>query len=282
MRDKIFHILIFSLLICACKQANKLQRVSDAPILAEVRNSTLYLDELENSGLLTNASNSYDSTHIKNIYVQKWIRDQLILIDADKTLAGDIDIDMLVQDYRESLLLYNYENAMVRDRLDTVITTQQIEQYYKENGDAFKLSESLIRCKIAVLNGRTPKLDIFITNWKSSNIKSVNTYLAANSPVMAMMDEYKWYSANEILGFLPDKIKEKNLRSSKILQEAKDGNEYFVDILQYLDKSEVPPLAYVTSNIKKIILHQRKSKLIVKLKEDLYQREINSTKVRIY
>ena len=282
MRDKIFHILIFSLLICACKQANKLQRVSDAPILAEVRNSTLYLDELENSGLLTNASNSYDSTNIKNIYVQKWIRDQLILIDADKTLAGDIDIDMLVQDYRESLLLYNYENAMVRDRLDTVITTQQIEQYYKENGDAFKLSESLIRCKIAVLNGRTPKLDIFITNWKSSNIKSVNTYLAANSPVMVMMDEYKWYSANEILGFLPDKIKEKNLRSSKILQEAKDGNEYFVDILQYLDKSEVPPLAYVTSNIKKIILHQRKSKLIVKLKEDLYQREINSTKVRIY
>lgn len=256
--------------------------MSDAPILAEVRNSTLYLDELENSGLLTNASNSYDSTHIKNVYVQKWIRDQLILIDADKTLAGDIDIDMLVQDYRESLLLYNYENAMVRDRLDTVITTQQIEQYYKENSDAFKLSESLIRCKIVVLNGRTPKLDIFNTNWKSSNIKSVNIYLTANSPVMAMMDEYKWYSANEILGFLPDKIKEKNLRSSKILQEAKDGNEYFVDILQYLDKSEVPPLAYVTSNIKKIILHQRKSKLIVKLKEDLYQREINSTKVRIY
>ena len=256
--------------------------MSDAPILAEVRNSTLYLDELENSGLLTNASNSYDSTHIKNIYVQKWIRDQLILIDADKTLAGDIDIDMLVQDYRESLLLYNYENAMVRDRLDTVITTQQIEQYYKENSDAFKLSESLIRCKIVVLNGRTPKLDIFNTNWKSSNIKSVNIYLTANSPVMAMMDEYKWYSTDEILSFLPEKIKEQNLRSSKILQEAKDGNEYFVDILQYLDKSEVPPLAYVTSNIKKIILHQRKSKLIVKLKEDLYQREINSTKVRIY
>ena len=99
---------------------------------------------------------------------------------------------------------------------------------------------------------------------------------------MAMMDEYKWYSTDEILSFLPEKIKEQNLRSSKILQEAKDGNEYFVDILQYLDKSEVPPLAYVTSNIKKIILHQRKSKLIVKLKEDLYQREINSTKVRIY
>jgi len=96
------------------------------------------------------------------------------------------------------------------------------------------------------------------------------------------MDEYKWYSADEVLSFLPDKIKEKNLRSSKILREAKDGNEYFVKILQYLDKSEDPPLAYVTSNIKKIILHQRKSKLIVKLKEDLYQREINSTKVRIY
>lgn len=270
------------MLICACKQSDKIQRVSDAPVLAEVGNSTLYLDELENGGLLTNASNSDDSTQIKNVYVQKWIRDQLILIEAEKTLAGDIDIDMLVQDYRESLLLYNYENTMVRDRLDTAITTQQIEQYYNENGDAFKLSESLVRCKIVVMDGQAPKLDRFNANWKSNNMESVNTYLADNSPVIKMMDEDKWYSADEILSFLPEIVKEKDLRSSKTLQEAKDGNEYFVKILQYLDKSEDPPLAYVTSNIKKIILHQRKSKLIVKLKEDLYQREINSTKVRIY
>ena len=256
--------------------------MSYAPALAEVGNSTLYLDELENGGLLTNATNSDDSTHIKNVYVQKWIKDQLILIEAEKTLAGDIDIDMLVQDYRESLLLYNYENAMVRDRLDTAITTQQIEQYYKENGDAFKLSESLVRCKIVVMDGQAPKLDRFNANWKSNNMESVNTYLANNSPVMKMMDEDKWYSVDEILSFLPDIVKEKNLRSRKTLQEAKDGNEYFVKILQYMDKSEDPPLAYVTSNIKKIILHQRKSKLIVKLKEDLYQREINSTKVRVY
>lgn len=282
MKSRIFHIVIFSVLICACKQSDKIQRVSDAPVLAEVGNSTLYLDELENGGLLTNATNSDDSTHIKNVYVQKWIKDQLILVEAEKTLAGDIDIDMLVQDYRESLLLYNYEKALVRDRLDTAITTQQIEQYYKENGDAFKLSESLVRCKIVVMDGHAPKLDRFNTNWKSNNMESVNTYLADNSPVMKMMDEDKWYPVDEILSFLPDIVKEKNLRSRKTLQEAKDGNEYFVKILQYMDKSEDPPLAYVTSNIKKIILHQRKSKLIGKLKEDLYQREINSTKVRVY
>ena len=99
---------------------------------------------------------------------------------------------------------------------------------------------------------------------------------------MKMMEEDRWYSVDEILSLLPDKVSEKDLKSKKILQEAKNGNEYFVKILQYMDKSEDPPLAYVTSNIKKIILHQRKSKLIVKLKEDLYQREINGSKVRIY
>ncbi len=270
------------MLICACKQSDKIQRVSDAPVLAEVANSKLYLDELENGGLLTNATNADDSTHIKSAYVQKWIKDQLVLAEAEKTLEGDIDIDMLVQDYRQSLLIYNYENAMVRDRLDTTITTQQIEKYYKENGKAFKLSESLVRCRIVVMDGQAPKLDRFNANWKANNLESVNTYLANNAPIMVMMDENKWYSADEILSFLPENISEKNLKSSKTLQEAKDGNEYFVKILQYIDKSEDPPLAYVTSNIKKIILHQRKSKLIAKLKEDLYQREINGTQVRIY
>lgn len=282
MKNKIFHIAFLSILICACKPSDKIQRVSDAPLLAEVSGFKLYLDELEDGGLLTTAATSDDSTHIKNAYIQKWIRDHLLLVEAEKTLSEDIDIDMLVQDYRESLLLYNFENAMVRDRLDTVITTQQIEEYYKENGDAFKLSENLIRCRIVIMNGKAPRLDRFYANWKANKLESVNTYLANNSPVLKMMDEEKWHSVDKVLSILPDKVRAKNLKSSKNLQEAQDGNEYFVKILQYLDKSEDPPLAYVTSNIKKIILHQRKSKLINKLKEDLYQREINSAKVRIY
>ena len=282
MRSKFLHIIVFSLLFFACKQSDKIERVSDAPVLAEVGNSKLYLDELEDGGLLNNSTTSDDSTHIKNAYVQKWIKDQLLLLEAEKTLSGDIDIDMLVQDYKESLLLYNYENALVRDRLDTTITTQQIEQYYKENVEAFKLSESLVRCKVIVVDGQSPKLDRFYANWKANNIESIDKYLSENSPLMMKMEEDKWYSVDEILSLLPKKIKEKDLKSSKTLQDAKDGNEYFVKILQYMDKSEDPPLAYVTSNIKKIILHQRKSKLIVKLKEDLYQREINGSKVRIY
>ena len=256
--------------------------MSDAPVLAEVASSKLYLDELEDGGLLNKAKNSNDSTYIKNVYVQKWIKDQLMLVEAEKTLSGDIDIDMLVQDYRESLLLYNYENAMVTDRLDTTITEQQIAEYYKENDDAFRLSESLIRCRLVVINGQTPRLERFYANWKANNMESIDSYISDNVAVLKMLDEDIWYSVDEILSLLPNNIKEKDLKSSKIIQEAKDGNEYFVKILQYLDKSEDPPLAYVTSNIKKIILHQRKSKLIVQLKEDLYQREINGNKVRIY
>lgn len=282
MSNTSIHILIISIFCIACKQSDKVQRVSDAPLLAKVGNAHLHLDELEDGGLLNGATTAKDSTQIQNAYVQKWIKDQLLLAEAEKTLAGDIDIDMLVQDYRESLLLYNYENALVRHQLDTTITEEQIETYYKENIGAFKLSESLVRCKIVAFDGKTPKLERFNANWKANNNESIAKYLSSNTPLLEMIDENEWYSADEILSLLPSKIKERNLKSSKFIQEAHEGNEYFVKILQYMDKSEDPPLAYVTSNIKKIILHQRKSKLIVKLKEDLYQREINGSKVRIY
>lgn len=255
--------------------------MSDSPVLAEVEDTKLYLDELVEGGILAAAVTPEDSVQIKNAYTQKWIKDQLLISEAEKSLSGDIDIDMLVQDYRESLLLHNYENNLVRDQLDTTITPEQIEAYYNENIDAFHLSESILRCRLAVVDGKKPRLDRFFANWKAENLESIETYLSEHGS-MEMMDESKWYSIDEILSILPDKVNDKDLKSKKTIQEAQDGNEYFVKILEYIDKSEDPPLAYVASNIKKIILHQRKSKLIVKLKEDLYQREINGTKVRIH
>lgn len=256
-------------------------RLSNAPVIAEVDGTKLYQDDLEHSGLLNSATTINDSTQIKNAFVQKWVKDQLMLREAEKSLSSDIDIDMLVQDYRESLLLYNYENALVRDQLDTTITQSQIEKYYKENVDAFQLSESILRCKLAVVDGKKPKLEQFFSNWKTGKLESIKTYLKNNASI-EMMDEHKWYSTNEILNILPTKVRLRDLKSKKTIQEAKDGNEYFVKVLEYIDKSEDPPLAYIVSNIKKIILHQRKSKLIMRLKEDLYQREISSTKVKIY
>jgi len=265
----------------SCKKTDKIQRISNAPILAEVGQTKLFQDELEELGLFTNAKSTADSTQIINAYVQKWIKDQLMLSEAEKSLSEDIDIDMLVQDYRESLLLYNYENAMVRDQLDTAITRSQIETYYQEHVEAFNLSESIIRCEVAILDRSVPRLDRFYANWKTNKTESINDYLKEHGSIQ-YMDGEKWYSEDDLFHLLRGAVSKKDLKSKKIIQEAKDGSEYFVKILEYIDKSEDPPLAYVSSNIKKIILHQRKSKLIKNLKEDLYQREINSSKVRIH
>ena len=265
----------------SCKKSEKVRRVSDAPILAEVSGTKLYLDEVDNSGLLNTSITKEDSAQVINAFVQKWIKDQLLLSEAEKALSDDIDIDMLVQDYRESLLLYNYENALVRNQLDTSITQSQIETYYEEHSSAFKLAESILRCRIAVVDGKKPKLERFYANWKAEKMESAISYLEENA-TSYYLNEEKWYSESEVLSLTTNSIKAKELKSSKTLQEAKNGNEYFVKILEYVDKSEDPPLAYVASNIKKIILHQRKSKLIQRLKEDLYQREINGSKVRIH
>jgi len=269
------------LLLSSCDKTEKLQRVSNSPVLAEVGYAKLYLDELVEGGLMMSAVTTEDSTQIKNAYIQKWIKDQLMLQEAEKSLAGDIDIDMLVQDYKESLILYNYENNLVGDQLDTTITGEQIKQYYDEHIDNFQLAESILRCRVAVIDGKKPKLDRFYANWKAEKMESVNTYIQEHASI-SMMNEDKWYSSDEILTLLPKKIDEKDLKTKKTIQEAKEGNEYFVKILEYIDKSEDPPLAYVSSNIKKIILRQRKTKLILRLKEDLYQREISGNKVKIY
>lgn len=272
-------ILIF---LTACNQKSKVvERVSDSPVLAEVKGKKLYLDEVSGSGLLVGANSEKDSTLIINSYVQKWIRNQLMLLQAEKSLSDDIDIDLLVQDYRESLLLYNYEKNIIAQLLDTIITQDQIKDYYIKNGSQFKLSESILRCNFAKINANKPGIERFYANWKANKMVSAAEYLDRNAEI-SLLDNDKWYTSDEILSLLPDKITIKSLSTKKEVQTANEGSEYFVKILDYIDKSEDPPLSYVTSNIKKIILHDRKIELLAKLKEDLYQKDINGANVRIY
>lgn len=278
------NILFFIVLILvsnSCDKTSKAIRTSNAPVLAEVKGVKLYQDELELKGAFSSASNAEDSIFVINNYVQNWIKEQLMLSVAEKSLPDDIDLDLLVQDYRESLLLYNYEKLVISQQLDTTITAAQIKDYYDKNGKSFHLSEPIVRCRFAKVPLKTSGLEKFYANWKANKIESITSYLDQNAQ-LAMLSEETWYTVDEILSLLPDKVNSKDLKTKKDIQIADETNENFVKILEYVDNSEDPPLSYVSSNIKKILLHNRKKALLIKLKDDLYQKEINSSNVRIY
>ena len=62
------------------------------------------------------------------------------------------NINKLVQDYKESLLINNYKEELIKQQLDTLITNDEILDYYLANNANFKLNEVLVKSKYLYFN----------------------------------------------------------------------------------------------------------------------------------
>ncbi len=102
-------------------------------LLAEVHGRRLYMSDAQS--ILTPQMTTEDSISRLRAFVQLWVNEAVLLHEAEQRLGPGIDLDDLVRDYRNSLLISNYEKNIVETRVDTVITQQELQEYYQRNKD---------------------------------------------------------------------------------------------------------------------------------------------------
>jgi len=95
-------------------------------ILAKVFNKTLYLSNLD--GMFPENATRDDSASVVNSFSDRWIRDQVLMNEAEKHVPSDLNIDELIKKYRESLILSSYQENLIKQNLDTTIA----ERAYKK------------------------------------------------------------------------------------------------------------------------------------------------------
>ena len=88
----------------------------DDRLLAEVYNKNLYLSELE--GIVPEGVSSEDSVLMVSAFTQRWVREQLLMYEAERNIPKDLDIDELVRNYRASLVRFNFEEKIIAEKLD--------------------------------------------------------------------------------------------------------------------------------------------------------------------
>ena len=53
--------------------------------------------------------------------------------EAEKNIPAGIEIDQLVEDYKSSLIIHQFEKTVVDNTLDTIISDAELNAYYDEN-----------------------------------------------------------------------------------------------------------------------------------------------------
>ncbi|MDR0419690.1 MAG: peptidyl-prolyl cis-trans isomerase, partial [Prevotellaceae bacterium] len=157
MRIRVFFLMLLGLTLTSCDSIFPTKK--DEP-LVKVGNQTLYMSDVE-SMFPKNTWSSKDTNNLLKRHIESWAKQQLLLQLAEDNLSTEIQkyISKQVEDYRSSLLVYRYEQMYVDQRLDTVISEKEYEDFYNAHKQTMVLSNPIVKVLFIKLKKNSPYLD---------------------------------------------------------------------------------------------------------------------------
>ena len=137
----VFALVVLSLFsVVAC---NRHPEHASDEIIVEVGGKVLTKSEMKT--MLPTGISSGDSIIMAEHFIQTWIRDELLYIVALKNLSNRKEIDQLVENYRKSLIIYQYQDQLVSEKLSKGIDEADLREYYEKNKDKFQTDRPLFK-----------------------------------------------------------------------------------------------------------------------------------------
>jgi len=228
-----------------------------------------------------------DSTSLAKAYITTWVKTQLLVNKAELNLPQDqLDIDQQLEAYKSSLLIYKYEEQMLKDKLDTVVSNAETEEYFNQNASNFVLDNNIVKALFIKVPKNAPNIDN-VKKWYKSDqreeIKKLDSYCYNYA---AKFDYFKdsWVSFDIIKTELPKTIENEDefLRTNRYIEQSDSSCLYFVYIKEKILKGSISPLVYINFKIKDIIINKRKVKFLTDLESKIYNDAQDHSNFNIY
>ncbi len=251
-------------------------------LLAKVYNKSLYSQELD--GLFPKEATADDSLKFLNTYVDKWVKEALVLHEAELYIPNDLNIDKLVRDYRASLIRNSYEELLVEELLDSTISQAELTEFYEKNKEQYQLETPIIRCHFLKVPLPIPEGDQVRRWWNSDDPADLQALIeySNNYAVAHILEDSSWYNVNDIAVELPEGTLTANNIGTKREFTQRDGEfQYFFRMFELKNRREIAPLGYIEGQARKVILHKRKLKLLEDTKSDLYDDGMRSNNIQV-
>ena len=261
-------IVLLPLLFLAC---NPLEEEEAQPI-AKVFDKALYPHDL--IGIAPIRSSSQDSAQIVSQYIDQWVKRELLVKKAEIYLTDDQkNVEKELDDYRASLLIDRYLQQFTRQKLDTSISIEEIEKFYNEHTEDFKLANNVVRAIYLQLPLDAPidELEDLLESDTNEDLVKLDDYCYTNA-IRFKNYNHDWISFGIVQLDIPMQIENPTdfLRRNKKIEKLDSLSRHVVYIKEHRIEGEQTPLDFVKGNIKKILLTKRRSDLIKELKNNIY------------
>lgn len=241
--------------------------------LARVFDEYLYEDDLK--GVVPAGTPPKDSITLVKNYIDNWVRQQLVLHQAESNLTDEqMDFSQQLKAYNNSLVIYAYENELIRQKMDTVVTDDDIESYYDQNRNNFLLKENIVQIRYVKLPKDSKMIKQF-RKWIDAEDPEQKILLSSQCSQFASdyyLDDENWIRFADFTKLVPVKTlnEEDFLRGKKTFEFQDSSFIFLVKLKDFKIKEAVSPLSFEKEKIRNIILNKRKIDLIQKMREDIF------------
>ena len=274
--------IILILLIISCELENN----SKEEPIARVNDNFLFFSEIQES--LDENMSQNDSMLAVNNAINNWASKKLLYEKAIFNLSNSKqnELDLLVKSYESDLYISNYEKEWLKTRVDTIVSNDQLQSYYNENKNKFRLRQDILLARF---------IELPIENFNKTQI--VRSFRRLNFQDKIYLDsislQFKSSFINDSVWLRPElffnkfkienKINYNRYFKKKRFFEIKDLESlYLVYISDIQKKNDYAPMSYVKPTLVQILLNKRKLEMKKQLKTDILKQGIAENIFEIY
>lgn len=276
---KVFIFIVCATLLNAC---SSFEQKRSSGVVAEYNGKVITKAEID---VLTAGMTSEDSLRVAEHYIQQWAID-MIEYDIAKDKVSK-EIERLVEDYRRSLYIHEYEKRLIAQRMPQEVEDTLVQEFYLEHISHFILPETIVKGILLVVPNGAPDMDQLrkriVEPTSEENIEWIEKFAYKYATGYELFLE-QWQTTSQVILRMPFEQDNLNTRLKQKRQvEMQDSiNTYLLQVTDMYQKGQNMPIDYARPEIEKVILRQRQVDFLLQEKQGLYNKAFKEGKVKRY
>lgn len=279
-------LFILLLLLCSFAGCTKFKKPDKRVQVAKVNDIVLYYDQIP--GHITRGASASDSAAIIQNYINKWAKREFVYQKARENLSPEIKstIERQIDETRGDLVIYEYQRQMMLEKMDTIVTDQEIEDYYNLNSSSFVLGSNIVKALFIKLPPETPdiyRIKLLARSNNQADLQELESYCFQFAEKFDDFGE-NWISLDRLSAELGGRIDDQeNFLRRYSFYETKDSlSVYLLNIRDYRLRSSIAPFDYIKDDIKRILLNNRRFVFIQSLENGIYNEALKANKFKVF
>lgn len=270
-------LLIVLLLLLLCSSCHR----HEDKVMAQVYYHKLYESEVLKN--MPTGLSPADSIALMNDFIDNWVREQLILHEAEKRLSPrEKNFDRQLEEYRNNLLINTYFNKIISDTANMNITDEDLEAFMRSFDKRYTIEKEIVKVNYVKLPKKSPLVEVVkgILFDKERRVEEKEPLMVLlGDSIEYLLDDDAWLYLDDIQNEVSFDFSQEDVAQHKCIEKEIGDYHYLLVILDYKNQRSVSETNEEKAAARMMLLNQRKQQVIKQHVDQLYEKALKSGSV---